>query len=110
MGEPSHLAEVLDRYMRERGYRLERLAKASNVPKQTIHHWLTGTVAAPYHWEPLLQVAAALRLPKVQANRLLQAAGQPPLNVLRQSLQDQKQPVIGRKRGLIFIVVFTNSS
>jgi predicted ATPase len=70
------LAEMLRRYMQECGVSLEQLASESGVPKQTIHHWLEGSVHKPHTWQSLMKVARALDLKKAQANVLLHAANQ----------------------------------
>lgn len=82
MGARTALAETLALYMRDGGYRLDRLARDATVPKQTLSRWLTGTSARPHQWQPLLQVAATLGLNRARTERLLRAAGQPSLATL----------------------------
>src|SRR4051794_14143298 len=82
MNTNTPLAEILRQQMQERGISLEQLAAESGVPKQTIHHWLEGSVRKPHTWQPLMKVARTLDLKKAQASALLHAANQPSLDIL----------------------------
>ncbi len=66
--------------MQDRGVTQEQLSIRSGVPKATIHRWLTGKSIRPYHRLGLLNLAAALELPRISTNRLLVAAGFAPLH------------------------------
>lgn len=81
------LASVLRRYMQERRFGLDRLARASGVPKHTIANWRDGTVERPYYPDQLLRAAQGLCLTKLGASRLLQAAGYPPIDELPDNLR-----------------------
>lgn len=78
------LMDVLGAFVQRSHYSAGQVADLSGVAKRTIINWLTGRVRKPHQWQALLPVAAALRLDERETNQLLQAAGYPPLAVLRQ--------------------------
>ena len=82
MRDALSLAELLRQEMAERGFTLRQLVSRSDVPRTTMYRWLSGESVHPYHRAGLLRVAAGLGLRKVDANRLLCAAGFPSLAVL----------------------------
>ncbi len=75
LSDSSPLASLLDHYMTERGFSQAELSKRSRVAKATINRWIHGASVHPYYREGLLNVAAVLNLHRVEADRLLQAAG-----------------------------------
>ena len=83
--DASSLAELLRQEMAERGFTLSQLVSRSDVPRTTMYRWLSGESVHPYHRAGLLRVAAGLGLRKVDANRLLRAAGFPSLEELAAS-------------------------
>jgi predicted ATPase/transcriptional regulator with XRE-family HTH domain len=80
--ERPRLADVLQQFRTARGLSLDRLARDSGLPRATVHRWLDGKVVSPYYWDHLLRLAVAMRLTRAQTNRLLAAAGMPPLHRL----------------------------
>lgn len=60
-----------------------QLASLSTVPKMTIVNWLNGRVVRPRGWQGVVELAAAMRLTEAEANQLLAAAQQPPIQMLR---------------------------
>ncbi len=58
------------------------LSRLSGVPKTTIVNWTTGRVSRPRHWRDLAAVAEALQLSESELDRLLAAAGYPPVATL----------------------------
>ena len=81
--DPTLLAALLNQYMTERGINAERLATIANVPKGTLSRWRNGQIRrGAYFGDGVLRIAAALELHKINANRLLCAAGQPTIDAL----------------------------
>lgn len=74
---------MLNQYMRERGYSLERLAQESGVAKQTLHNWLKENgIRRPHSWQSLVRVAVTLQLDKAEVTALLKAAEHPGIDEL----------------------------
>ena len=73
------LADELGRLLQETDTSVRRLARLSGVSRRTLENWLYGQTIQPRSVEPVLRVASALNLPAAETDRLLQAAGQPPL-------------------------------
>lgn len=84
------LADLLAALMREADYPVTPglLARRSGVPKMTIVNWLEGRVERPRRWQDLVRVAVALRLDLHDSDRLLRAAGHPPLATLAAGTAD----------------------
>ncbi len=82
MSEQASFSTLLDHYMARRGVGLEQLYKASGVAKATIEHWRLGDVRYPNTPVNVLNVAKALRLPRVSVSRLLRAGRLPTLEQL----------------------------
>jgi tetratricopeptide (TPR) repeat protein len=74
-----HFGDLFKSYMLQAEQNPDRLERLTKVPKQTIVSWVNGAVKHPRQWQPIVKVAAALRLYESEANALLQAAGYPPL-------------------------------
>ncbi len=86
---PSHLSDVLNRYVSRAGYTAGQLARLSGIPKATIVNWLEGRVKRPRGSEDLLKLAAILHLEEGEATELLQSAGHPSIAEFReQARQD----------------------
>ncbi len=71
----SPLAELLRRYLSERGLSQADLARRAGLSRATVHRWLHGASEHPYHRAGVLSAAAALDLHRSETNRLLRAAG-----------------------------------
>lgn len=71
--------DVLQTLFNRYGYTPGQAAKLANLPKNTLVNWLTGRVQKPRDWQPVVQLARALRLTKTETEELLDAAGHPPL-------------------------------
>jgi predicted ATPase len=93
--ERPRLAEVLNEHKSARGMSLDQLVRASGLPRATVHRWLRGQVATTYYWDHLLRLARALHLTRAQTNRLLAAAGMPPLHRLtEQATTDEERDLL----------------
>ncbi|MGA7672353.1 MAG: AAA family ATPase [Nitrolancea sp.] len=82
-GDPSEvspLAELLQRYLSDRGLSQADLAKRAGLARATVNRWFHGASERPYHRAGVLSAAAALELRRSETNRLLRAAGYPPLD------------------------------
>ena len=79
----STLATILAEYIG--GQKQTEVAEAAGLSKATLNRWLSGKSVAPYHWDGLLQLLAALRVTRAQANRALRAAGIPTIDALHAS-------------------------
>ncbi len=89
---PSHLSDVLNRYVSRAGYTAGQLARLSGIPKATIVNWLEGRVKRPRGSEDLLKLAAILHLEEGEATELLQSAGHPSIAEFReQARQDDAE-------------------
>ena len=78
--DPPPLASLLRRYLAERGLSQADLARRAGLSRATVHRWLRGASERPYHRAGVLSAAAALDLRRSETNRLLRAAGFPPLD------------------------------
>lgn len=87
MTTPFRLADVLSEYVHRSGYTTGQLAKLTAVPKPTIVNWLEGRVKRPREHQDILRLAAVLHLDSQEVERLLAAAGQPPLAELHAQAQ-----------------------
>jgi tetratricopeptide (TPR) repeat protein len=90
MGE--HFGDLLNEYAQRTGFGADRLAQLAGLPKQTVASWLGGRVRQPRQWQPVVRVAAVLRLNEREANRLLGAAGWPSLAELRTGALQNGEP------------------
>lgn len=86
---PSHLSDVLNRYVSRTGYTAGQLARLSGIPKATIVNWLEGRVKRPRGSEDLLKLAAILHLEEAEATELLQSAGHPSIAEFREQAQQE---------------------
>lgn len=77
-----HFGDVLKEYVSRAKQTADRLAQLTDLPKQTIISWLNGSVKRPREWQPIVQIAVALRLYEDETNRLLTAAHHPALTTL----------------------------
>lgn len=85
-----HFGDVLKEYVSRAKQTADRLAQLTDLPKQTIISWLNGSVKRPREWQPIVQVATALRLYEDETTRLLTAANHPALaTLLTQIKQDE---------------------
>lgn len=71
--------DVLDAYIQQTGLTVGRLARLTGLPKPTLESWQKGAVKKPRVVTDILRVAAALRLTRAEADRLLRSAGLPDL-------------------------------
>ena len=82
--------QTFDRLLRTKikasGQSLVYLATTTGIPKTTLNNWQHGLVRSPREWRGIVRLAAALHLDRVDADRLLVAAGHPPLGELRAGL------------------------
>ncbi|HET7035113.1 MAG TPA: helix-turn-helix domain-containing protein [Thermomicrobiaceae bacterium] len=92
----SPLAALLQQHMAERGVTQARLAELAELSKATLNRWLNGKSDHPYHRAGVLSLAAALGLSKVETNRLLRAAGLPPLDALVASADPAERALLTR--------------
>jgi transcriptional regulator with XRE-family HTH domain len=69
------LADVLSRYVEQRGYTSGQLSMLTGIPKATLINWLNGRVRKPRRLNDLLKVAHVLHLDTVEASRLLSICG-----------------------------------
>ena len=83
MSEPFDFADTLNLYVARTAYTPGQLATLSGLPKSTIVNWLQGRVSHPREWQTLVKLLSVLRLGEEEADRVLQAAGHPPLAELR---------------------------
>lgn len=91
MHDSDHFTHVLNQFVKRSAYTPGQLARLSSVPKMTIVNWLNGRVAKPRGWQGVVELAAAMRLKETEADELLSAAKQPPIQKLKQSQLDQGQ-------------------
>ncbi len=82
---PFQLADILGQFVKRSGYTAGQLAKLSGVPKPTIINWVEGRVRRPRGVEDLLRLTAVLHLTTSETSTLLQSAGQPTVEELRES-------------------------
>jgi tetratricopeptide (TPR) repeat protein len=78
-------ADVLGYYVQHSEHTTRQVAKLSRLPHRTVANWMNGVVLKPQQWQGVAKVAAALKLSEVEASRLLEAAGHPPIAELRQT-------------------------
>jgi predicted ATPase len=96
MSSRTPLADVLRRYMRDKGWSFERLAEESGVPRNTIYRWINGEVSKPQKWQDVARVADALELNKPQTNNLLQAVQHPSIEKLLDRMQEKDRELLSR--------------
>ena len=85
-------ADLLGQYLHRADCSAGRLSRLSDIPLRTLENWLNGRVRKPRRWQGIAQAAASLHLSAADTDRLLQSAGHPTLNTLRDtavSPQDQ---------------------
>lgn len=99
MASKELLRDVLQEYLAETDTGATRLTNLSGVPRKTIHHWLSGHVVQPRHWQPLIKVAMALHLTEAQADRLLQSAGHKRVRQLLAHAQGSDQAMLATFNG-----------
>ena len=90
------LSSVLSELLGTSGLSQAQLAKRAGLSRATLNRWLRGISSQPYHRAGVLGIAAALDLNRVQANRLLRAAGLPALEVLAASDDLNEQRLLAR--------------
>lgn len=78
-------ADVLGYYVQRSEHTTRQVAKLGDLPHRTVANWMSGVVLKPQQWQGVAKVAAALKLSEVEASRLLEAAGHPPIPELRQT-------------------------
>ena len=83
--------DLLGRHLTQSRTSVRRLEHISGVSRRTVENWLHGPVRRPRHWEPVLRVAHALHLSAAETDALLQAAGLPPLTILRAANPSRSQ-------------------
>lgn len=96
-------AVVFGRILTDIDTSTRRAARLSGVSRRTLENWITGRTARPRDWRPIVKVAKALRLTTAETDRLLNAAGHPPLAQLEPPLVHLPTPLtpfIGRKVAL----------
>ncbi|KAA3660933.1 MAG: hypothetical protein DWQ04_18005 [Chloroflexi bacterium] len=82
---PFQLADSLGKFVKRSGYTAGQLAKLSGIPKPTIVNWMEGRVRRPRGVEDLLRLTAVLHLTSSETSTLLESAGHPAVNELRES-------------------------
>lgn len=93
MRDPFQFAELLGQLIQQYGYTPGQLAALSGLPKSTIVNWQEGRVKRPREWQPIAQLAKAMRLPTAEFNHLLQACQYPSvaeITHLSQTATDQQ--------------------
>ncbi|HET9014038.1 MAG TPA: NB-ARC domain-containing protein, partial [Thermomicrobiaceae bacterium] len=90
------LASLLTNYMDERGLTQGQLAARAGIAPATLSRWLNRKWTRPYHREGVLSLAVALGLPRVSTNRLLRAAGLPPIDALARSPSGTERALLER--------------
>src|SRR5690606_15688520 len=73
------------------GYNACQVARLAGLPRRTLSNWLEGGVTKPRNWLDVVKLARALRLPRNEANKLLAAAGYPPLAQLQQQAKNEAE-------------------
>jgi tetratricopeptide (TPR) repeat protein len=83
-------AALLQAYM-ARALRTNRdLAQLTGIALRTIENWTSGEVRRPRSAPDVLKLARALALDPADTNALLQAAGHPPLETMREQTADPR--------------------
>ncbi len=78
------LAEMLDGYLKDRGWSFERLAAEAELPRSTAHRWKTQSEIRRVHqWQYLARIARALDLDQSETDALLAAGGHRPIQTLQ---------------------------
>ena len=85
--------ELFGLYRRRSLYSLGQLARLTGIPKRTLGNWEQG-IARPRDWKRVTQLAAALRLGVVRANRFLKAARLPLLQELAVRYRDDESQLL----------------
>ena len=85
------LSDVLGRFLTRTHSSLNRLARLSGVPKQTLANWMQLKVLRPRRWQDLIRVASAIYLTEAETDTLLKAGGHPTLAVLKDSATLEEQ-------------------
>lgn len=83
MRDPDQFTTILNQFVQRSAYTPGQLASLSTVPKTTIVNWLNGRVRRPRGWRGVVELAVAMRLTEAEADQLLAAACQPPIQELR---------------------------
>ncbi|MCC6601557.1 MAG: hypothetical protein IT327_00010 [Anaerolineae bacterium] len=73
------------------GYNACQVARLAGLPRRTVANWHDGVVTKPRNWLDVVKLARALRLPRNEANKLLAAAGYPPLAQLQQQAKNEAE-------------------
>ncbi len=92
MKESQSFTVLLDEFVHDDGRHIRQLAQEIGqqfgddqmVPHNTISRWRRGVVKKPRNWSDIVKLATVLRLEESRLNALLQAAGHPSLEQLRQ--------------------------
>lgn len=79
---PNQFITLLRTLMEQRKLSQPKLANVSGVPRETIRSWFKRD-SSPREWEPVIQIAAALKVDRKTAAQLLNAAGHPALTTLQ---------------------------
>ncbi len=91
MGNFPTFAQVLDKYITQRGLSNGRLAKLAGLAKRTVGNWREGRVKSPRCWPDILRAANALRLTYQEVEALLQPTKHPSLIELWARAGDREQ-------------------
>lgn len=94
-------AELLAESMERAGFKSQSLVSEINrlfrrdkvspdiVARSNIERWLDGDI--PRAWQPVVAMAAALRLKQGDTDQMLKSAGKPPLHELRKNATEDEQ-------------------
>lgn len=94
MSEQFDFADTLNLYVARTAYTPGQLSTLSGLPKSTIVNWLQGRVARPQEWQSVVQLLDVLRVGEGEADRVLQAAGHPPVAELRRLAMDEERALL----------------
>ena len=83
--DPFEFSATLAVYVQRSLYSAGQLEALSGVPRRTIVNWLDGTVRRPREWRQVAKLAGALRLTRLEFERLLAAGRLPSLAQLAQN-------------------------
>ena len=84
-------AHVVRECLTRSGYNACQVARLAGLPRRTVANWQDGVVTRPRNWQDVVKLAITLRLPRNEANKLLAAAGYPPLAQLQQQAKNEAE-------------------
>ena len=95
--DPALLGALLKQHLTTHGINAEQLAKLADVPKGTLSRWNNGKISrGAYFRDGMLRIAAVLELHKIDADRLLHAAGLPAIDALAAHPSEEQRALLQR--------------